>query len=517
MTVDVQLPNADILVVGSAPTQHGGSSNYGILSDSSTSTWLQWFANSAVTVGVPLVTLAAGEQMRQYRVVVKMTQGAGNINTYVNAQDASGVNGAADYYNTVSSGGFATYYGAWRNAAPNGGVLIPSSVARIVISDNNGGTTSPQVADAWIEVQTNFAPVPTATGPSGTVSTTQTPSVTASFTDAEGDALERVRIKVFNSAQYAAGGFDPNTSTPFVDSGEMFTNSVNWTVATPLPNDTYRAFIFVADAGSNGHYNIVTTSGPYASWTESITLPAAPTMIATDDSANARVQLIVTGHDTSPTGQHFEIDRSVDSGITWTPLKRAATGGSPWVTSDLSGVVPVSQSVTAYDYEVPPMTTVQYRARTTFLLGGTGAPVWGPYTAIPNILTTASYGWRLKQLANPANNWQFHPALSDLEFHLTYDEAQGVDHPLGRSRETVTSDSVTGAHVPWDALMLSDTEYASYTTLRTAMTPMLLQAPWGEQWYVRFTGQHSVMRVVDGDSTEVKRTASALLTEIDMP
>jgi hypothetical protein len=300
------------------------------------------------------------------------------------------------------------------------------------------------------------------------------------------------------------------------DSGEIFSAVTQWTPPANLPNDTYRAFIWIADAGSNGHYSTATSAGPYSSATVNVTLPVTPTMTAALDAANGRITLVVTGHDTSPTAQRFEIDRSIDGGTTWTQLSRAYVAGSG--VSDLSGIAPVAQVVTAYDYEAQASSVaVQYRARTSLLLGGTGARVSGAFCSPVSVSVPVTNAWWLKAIYNPLLNWKFHPLLSDLEWKLTYDELQGVEHPLGMDREVVMSDSVTGAHIPWDASMTTDAEYATYTALRIGKTPMLLQTPWGDQFYVRFTGSHSVMRIVDGGTAEQIRTVSSALTEIAVP
>jgi len=152
----------------------------------------------------------------------------------------------------------------------------------------SGGSSRIKVFEAAVDVTYNQAPTATGTGPNANVGAAR-PVFTWTYSDPEGDAQERFRIKVFSAAQYSAAGFDPNTATPAVDSGEIFSSATSWTCNTDLTNGvSYRAYVFVADVGSNGRYNIVTSTGPYATCTIAMSAPAAPRITVVQDLVNMR-------------------------------------------------------------------------------------------------------------------------------------------------------------------------------------------------------------------------------------
>lgn len=158
------------------------------------------------------------------------------------------------------------------------------------------GTQHHRVYEASVAVAYNQAPVATVTGPSGSIVDTNKPTVEWTYSDPEGDAQERVRIKVFSAAQYSAGGFDPETSTATWSSGAVLTAELSRDVSKALANGaTYKAYAKVADVGSGGRY------GPWdggPAFTMATDPPATPEIAsATPDSATASITLSVRGHD----------------------------------------------------------------------------------------------------------------------------------------------------------------------------------------------------------------------------
>lgn len=153
------------------------------------------------------------------------------------------------------------------------------------------------VYDIYLEVDYNMPPVPAGTGPNASIETLR-PLWTWTYTDADGDPQERFRIKVFSSAQIGVAGFDPNTSTPYTDSGEIFSSATSWQQPVNLLNgETYRAYIYVADQGSEGRYNLVDVSGPYAYCTCAIRPPGVPAITSVStQSSDMSYQLNVSDH-----------------------------------------------------------------------------------------------------------------------------------------------------------------------------------------------------------------------------
>lgn len=92
-------------------------------------------------------------------------------------------------------------------------------------------------------------PVATIIAPTGTTGD-DTPTVTwASTLDPAGGPLTQYEVKIFDDATYTGGGFDPDTSTPALESGVVGDQgATSWTPDTSLPaaDDTYRAYVRIA-------------------------------------------------------------------------------------------------------------------------------------------------------------------------------------------------------------------------------------------------------------------------------
>lgn len=310
MTTYTKRPNSDQAVTGTNLNKIGSAGTYAsILSDTSDGTYLQLFGypdGNDVIVGVPPVAPASNETIMQYRVVVRArAYGAGIAAMTMRARDINGNLTPVDYV-ALNNNTFTTYYGTWRSTAPNGSTVDPAELFAIHLNPVPMTTGSPEVADAWLEIQTNFAPTAAGAGPNATTTITQFPAFTWTYADADLDPQTAFRVKVFSAAQYSAGGFDPNTTTPTEDSGEVISGLHTWTPSNPLPNATYRAFIWVRDA--TGRWSSVTTGGPYAYVTVAAVLPAIPTVLPTVDHANARHSLLLQDYQNllSDDGSSFE-------------------------------------------------------------------------------------------------------------------------------------------------------------------------------------------------------------------
>lgn len=134
------------------------------------------------------------------------------------------------------------------------------------------------------------------------VNTTNTPTVIWSYTDPEGDPQERFQVKIFDAATIAAGGFNPETSTPTVSSGEVLSATSLWTATSALlPSVTYTPYVKASDNGSGGRYGNWAAGTPFSITPTAgllFDLPAAPTVTsATPDVVNNRVAVVVQGID----------------------------------------------------------------------------------------------------------------------------------------------------------------------------------------------------------------------------
>lgn len=155
--------------------------------------------------------------------------------------------------------------------------------------------------EAYVDIAYNQAPTATATLPTGSVTATNTPSVTWSYSDPEADLQERVQVKIFDNAVATAGGFNPDTSTYIQYSGEIFQGGNSWTTAPLASGTTYISYVRVCDVGSSGRYG-PWTAGPTFSIAASSGImfdkPANPTVVsATPDATNNRFAILLQGLD----------------------------------------------------------------------------------------------------------------------------------------------------------------------------------------------------------------------------
>lgn len=212
-----------------------------------------------------------------------------------------------------------------------------------------------RVYEAYIDVLYNEEPVATVTAPTEGSSVTDTtrPTITWTYADPEADAQERYIVKIFSAAQYGDPGFNPSTSTPTWTSGEVLSTATSKVVPIDLVNGTtYRAYVRVADAGSNGRYSLWDNN----TFTINVTPPPAPALVLTPQVANAdgpRTKLDITRtSDVTPT-TYMVIEYSDDAGAIWKILR----GASKIVNS------PDGTTFTFYDYEAIPGVARSYRAK----------------------------------------------------------------------------------------------------------------------------------------------------------
>jgi len=236
-----------------------------------------------------------------------------------------------------------------RATNPSGGAWSQGDIDSLTFRESgasSGADTS--WFEAYIDVVYNEAPVSTVTAPAeaSTILDDSSPAVSWTYSDPESDTQERYQAKVFSAAQYGAAGFDPSTSSAVWESGEVLSSGTSVDVGAVLSNGTYRAYVRTADTGSSGRYG----AWDYNEFTVNVTGPPTPTLTATADNTLKRVELVATSTG-APAVEFFDFEYSDDSGATWVAVRgatRVAANGT---------------SATVHDYESPPNTPRQYRAR----------------------------------------------------------------------------------------------------------------------------------------------------------
>lgn len=290
-------------------TRTGGASDHGALSDASDATYLtnNLIANptNSMFLGITAHAFATTDQIKTVKFNLRSSspdyQAVGgkltDASTYVNLSNgtfsqftSSSIQSTNQTLN-VTGQPFADPT-IW-NAYNTGGILLEFHNSG---GGGGDGSTNLYVYEASVTIGYNQAPSATFVSPSGTVGSL-VPTLTMNYADPENDQMERFQVRIFSTAQYSIGGFDPASSPATFDSGEVFNNvvsSFNWTYRPTSPlitGTTYKAYVRVSDLGSSGRYGGWTASSTF---TVSPSLPATPSMTATTDYPNQRIALTLS-------------------------------------------------------------------------------------------------------------------------------------------------------------------------------------------------------------------------------
>jgi len=392
VTVSTLRPNAETANISVVAT---GGTTSAVLADNTDATYDTFdAANDQLTVALTDLTLPAGAIIKQValRARVALTS-AGNYVFLVGVKPAGG-----DLYAWNQSVSWTTPTTiSWIVLATRPDTGLPWADADVDGGEMHlqcDGTTPPaaiRVYEAYLDATYVTQPTVTVTAPTGTLTTTNTPAVTWTRTlDGDGGAQTRFEVKIFNDDQYLAGGFDPATSASFDTSGITTSAATTWTPTTPQPNDTYRAYVRIAQTVNGAlHWSNWSFSG-YVINTPS---PAAPSFAVTPDNTLARNQIVLTANSGAATTDYFQLERTLDGAVTWIPVRLAVTTGL---------ITPSAGTATVYDYEAS-NGTASYRARALHNYSGLyAASEWTYLSTVTNLVPNPSAeidttGWALAQ------------------------------------------------------------------------------------------------------------------------
>ncbi|MGE3620742.1 MAG: WD40/YVTN/BNR-like repeat-containing protein [Acidimicrobiia bacterium] len=324
------------------------------------------------------------------------------------------------------------------------------------------GNASP--ASAARSVVGSDPPTVTVDAPAGTVTTTTVPPTEITYGDAESAAQESVRVRTFTAAQYGAGGFDPATSPATFDTGVVYTNAASVPRAGDLANGvTYRDYVQVTQVGGQA------STWEYSEFTVDIDAPEPPTLTAQPQPSQGRVMLVAAGPP-DPYDEAVYLFEYHDSGA--------------WVTLP-GGVVDVSATETyaAFDHLLPPGVHRTYRASIIAALSTASQVRSAPSSEQTVVLDLDDW-------------WLKHPTLPELNLVLEVDapgeirhrQAVAVFDPIGSREAVVQADVAKGRTMTLRVFTTGPTARAALETLLEAQSTLLLQSPFGQQWWVRVAG-----------------------------
>ena len=424
------------------------------------------------------VTLSATEKVRQVRlrVKVKTPDNTGKFD----AQLGILLSGTSSYTTPIAvRGQFTTetlFTGAWYSSAPDGQEWTQSRLdgLRAQFSEYREDTFQATLNEVYIDIDVASQPVVSVTSPAdaSTLTTTSSPTLEWTYTDSDGDQQDYYQIKIFNSFQYGAIGFNPISSVPVYDSGEIASNdlSTGITDGTLLEDGVYRVYI---RAGKVIAGNILYSDWDYSQYTQDVVPPTLPTLTATYDSNSNYVTLNATGASISALGfdsQYFKIMRSDDGATNWVNVRGAVD-----VVPDGSFVVSV------IDHEAPRGQSVLYRVHSVGVDGeNLSVSNWSSSVSVS---VTNDKTWWFKAVGDSDLNIGGVKVANGTQEGFV--ESVAIFRPLGRTTPVVVAGYVYGNDGQYTITTISDSEFNSLVPILRHQGKLLVQDPYGTQKYVR--------------------------------
>lgn len=493
-------PNANRSGAADFTVTGAGGVAFTALSDNSDTTFVQRTnatVSRSLAVELTSYTLPTGSIVGRVRVRARVVRPAQADYSVQLRRDSATILARMDFSGSAQAAPLQTQESAWFDLDSS---LTQAQIDALyqVIFDN--ATTAGRRAtfyEAYTDLEVYDKPTVTVNTPA---TGTALPDISWVYADGDGDPQTQYRVKVYDSATYSAGGFDPFNNAPsptWETSGSGTTDTV--TVGTPLQNGvTYRAYVRVAHAA--GGIQTIQSDPAFAQWTTSFTAPTAPTVTAT---WNSTLQAVVVTSDGAAlpgglTGQTHRIERSMDGGTTWTLVRGAG-----------ALVVNGSNDTTVTDYEAVRGITARYRARADAF--NAGVPVSSPWSTVATAVTASDGRWWFKAVTTPALNLGGVRVLASPEVRV--EETVGIFRTLGGGTVAVSGD-LYGEDGTFAVATSGTVEIAAVQALAYHQGVLLVQSPFGGHEYVRVTGRG---RTIEGTAAAARSRWSLEYVEVTIP
>ena len=263
----------------------------------------------------------------------------------------------------------------------------------------------------------------------------------------------------------------------------------------------------------SGNY-LGSTTGPVSTevagtWTQATVSGTAP-------AGAVSAQLVANVFAVAGASEFHYLDRAgifagVYTGV-WSP-----GGVAPVAVRTMSPAQFLGQSTAvSYDYEATPGVPTTYTAVVNGVAAGNAVVSLPAATALVTAIPSAAAGggWWLKDPLDPTVNLAINPQGPNVPGSIS--ERAGLFEPLGRKFPVVVSDSM-GAEkgsATWRTFTAAD--YAALKTLIRRQSALLLQSPFGEQWFVRLWGDRQWDLLVSTLAQPV-RDHKVTWVEVDRP
>lgn len=415
---------------------------------------------------------------------------------------------------------FNTPAGVGATAGPTGPWSTLLSKLAIRVNDGHKATDANRATIYELFANVYYSARPTAAvsvAPASPVTTTSYPELTATLTalieswqDGSGPparAEVAYELKVFSSAQYGAGGFDPASSPStwhtqgltaaldYIDGSTPSSEAVSDKPDAALPDGAYRAY-------ARGRRNFA--AAQFGAWTylaftvNTSVPPPAPTLSVARDEATQRARATVTPLSSAGASNPLiSIQRS--AGATWAPVRGATLAAGTFA-------VPF----VVYDYEAERGVALTYRANVEASFSG--LQLAGAYSTAAVSGTLSTTGWNLKAPLAPALNLLGAAVNADPAY--TQEEDAATFRPVGRKHPVVVSMAIGGADGSLTLRARTNDEWAIVQALRDYQGTLYLESPFGWGMYVRILSRSWVE---SGSASAPRRQVDVAFLEVESP
>lgn len=504
MAITTVLPNATASGAALYAITGGSATEHAALSDASDSTFIMKevaiVGSASIIFDFGTTTISASQRVKRVRLRARCSTptSVGKINVYLGSR----IDNANYFYSGLAIRGTntspATFVGPFFNSAPNGTAWNQASIngLRAKVEEYKDSTDIGKIYELFIDVDISAQPTVTVSAPTGTITTTAAPDVTWTYTDTDNETQAFYQIKVFSAAQYGAGGFNANTSTPTTNSGEIASSDQTAVIGELLRPATYRAYVRVAKSINGSPF---WSEWAFSQFTISYTAPTIPTMLVAWSDTLGRASFTLTG--ATPTGytsQYFDIHRSDNSGGVYAGIRNGEQ------------LIPNGSFIaTAEDYEAPRDTTAFYRCRAVGVDSNSNEfpSDWG---TVQQVLVTNDDTWWFKAVEKPTINKGSVRVLKELS--VSVQEPNTVFRPLGATRPIVVSGPIQGEDGGYNIKTVTETEWDNIYPLIVHQGIILVQDPFANQKYIRIVDREWTAETQSGN---IYRDITLRYVEVD--
>lgn len=477
MAVTTVRPNATASGSSLFTITGGSGSLNAALSDDSDGTYIKKTSSvvglASAILDFGTTTLTSSQRVKQVRIRGRCSTptSAGKLNLYLGSR----IDNQNYFHSALAVRGenlsATTFVGPYLSSAPDGGSWSQAAIngLRAKISEYKDDGDIGSFYELYIDIDIAAKPSVTVSAPTGTITTSAAPDVTWTYTDTDNETQAYYQIRVFTSAQYGAGGFDPATSTATWDSGQIGSSDSSAVIGTLLRPATYRAYVRVAKSVNGEPF---WSDYAYSQFTISYTAPTIPTMAVAWSDTLGRATLTLTG--ATPTGyssQYFDIHRSDDGGNIYAEIR------------DGERLIPDGTfKVTAQDYEAPRGLVSYYRCRAVGIDANSNEfpSDWG---TVQQVLITNDGTWWLKAIDDPTLNLGSIRVLNGV--NTSIEEPYLIFRPLGETRPVVVHGPIQGQDGAYTIKTVNETEWDDLYPILVHQGVLLVQDPYGNQKYIR--------------------------------